>query len=241
VVQHSARDVAFYAEIFKGPMARTNINDLTSVQRQDLVTRMLGFINDAVVNDHLHITHSGAQLLEGHRAYIAHMENHLQQNGGGTFAPLPSWDPATTIPAEFDVVKPADDGTQLPPLDNLNPNMPLPAAFQRAALCAFQTAGDLGNAINGWHGSVHLAIGGAMGDAVIAPAAPIFWCWHAYLDDVYAAWLACASHAAPHAAPPEALPLNIKALSGAMPSHTVTSQLFKEWAEWSRTTLKLQQ
>jgi hypothetical protein len=30
-------------------------------------------------------------------------------------------------------------------------------------VCDFESGADLGNAINGWHGSVHVAIGGAMG------------------------------------------------------------------------------
>ncbi|MEO7659464.1 MAG: hypothetical protein ABIV48_07605, partial [Pyrinomonadaceae bacterium] len=87
-------------------MARTNLNQLPSAQRQDLVNRMLPFITDAVVTDHTHITHSGAQLFEGHRAYIGRMEAYLQQNGGGAFVPLPKWNPVNPIPAEFNLVKP---------------------------------------------------------------------------------------------------------------------------------------
>jgi len=30
-----------------------------------------------------------------------------------------------------------------------------------------------------------------MGDITIAPAAPIFFCWHAYVDDIYEDWLRC--------------------------------------------------
>lgn len=217
-------------------MASTDLNELSSAQRQDLVNRMMGFINDAVVDDHIHITHSGAQLFTGHRVYIRRMETYLQQNGGGAFVPLPRWDPANPIPAEFNVVKPADDGTPYPPLENLNPNMPLPSAFRSPTVCGIQSAANLGNAINGWHGSVHVEIGGTMGVATIASAAPIFWCWHAFLDDVYAEWLVCPSHPAPL----DNLLFETAAISNkSMPSGNVTRRLFKEWADWSKNNLKL--
>ena len=218
-------------------MARTDLNQLSPAQRQDLVTQMLTFINDDVVDDHIHINHSGADLLEGHRAYIGRMETHLQQNGGGALVPLPKWNPANPIPAEFNVVKSADDGTVLPPLENLNPNMPLPSAFHSPALCSFQSAANIGNGLNGWHGSVHVTIGGTMRNSVIAPAAPIFWCWHAFLDDVYAAWQACPNHPAPM----DAFMLDSDALSSqSMPSGKVTRRLYAEWADWSEKSLKLQ-
>lgn len=58
-------------------MARINLNGLSSAERQDLVNLMLSFITDAVVDDHIHIIHSGAHLLEGHRAYIVRLETYL--------------------------------------------------------------------------------------------------------------------------------------------------------------------
>lgn len=218
-------------------MARKNLNGLSSAERQDLVNRMLPFITDAVVTDHTHIIHSGSQLFEGHRAFIGRMETYLQQNGGGAFVPLPFWNPADPIPAEFNVVKPKDNGTPYAKLVNLNPNMPLPPAFTSLELCKFNNAADMGNAINGWHGDVHNKIGGAMGSPLISPAAPIFWCWHAFLDDVYANWLACLNHNAPLGEF-----LNAAALSDkSMPSGKVTSKLFKEWSDWSKNNLKLKE
>lgn len=208
-------------------MARPILTQLPAAQRQDLANRILAYLNDAVIAAHLGIDHSGAHLLEGHREYIRELENFLQANGGGAFVPLPKWDPATPIPAEFNVVKPQDDSTARPALVNLNPNRPLPAAFQRPALCSIRNADALGNALDGWHASVHIRVGGTMRDATISPAAPIFWCWHAFIDDVYSAWLTC-----PSVAPP-LLPLfNAIALEGNLPSGKVTPQLFEEWAAW---------
>ena len=58
-------------------------------------------------------------------------------------------------------------------------------------VCSFETGADLGNAINGWHGSVHITIGGTMGSLAIASASPIFWCWHAFVDHIYYDWQFC--------------------------------------------------
>lgn len=170
---------------------RADLNSLSTSNRQQLVDLMLDYLNDSVVADHMNIIHSGVQIFTGHRAYIAGMEAFLSANGGSQFVPLPMWDPANPIPAEFNVVKPTDAGAARPPLVNLNPNRPLPPQYKFPAVCSFSTADDLGNDINGWHGSVHVAIGGTMGSFMIASAAPIFWCWHAFLDHVYYDWQFC--------------------------------------------------
>lgn len=170
---------------------RANLNSLSPASRQNLVTLMLQYITDPVVDNHMNIIHSGLDLFVGHRAYIAGMEAYLAANNGGQFAPLPLWDPATPIPPEFNVVKPDDAGNPRLPLQNLNPQLALPPEFRPGAVCSFASGADLGNAVNGWHGSVHIRIGGAMGDIMISPSAPIFWCWHAFLDHVYVDWQQC--------------------------------------------------
>ena len=58
------------------------------------------------------------------------MEAFLSSTGGGEFVPLPMWDPANPIPAEFNVVKAADDGTPRPSLVNLNPNTSTPDEYK---------------------------------------------------------------------------------------------------------------
>src|SRR3990172_9217602 len=182
---------------------RADLNtDFASGDRQALVSLMLQYIDDGVVAAHMNIIHGGVDLFTGHRAYIAGMEAYLANNGGGRFVPLPLWDPASPIPAEFNVVKADDSGNPRPALVNLAPNMPLPTMFRSPALCSFQSGGALGNAINGWHGSVHTTIDGTMGDIMISPSAPIFWCWHAFLDHVFWDWQNCLAPAAPAPAPP---------------------------------------
>jgi tyrosinase-like protein len=78
-----------------------------------------------------------------------------------------------------------------PPLQNFNPQMPLPQQFRRPDLCTIPTLDRLGNGINQWHGDVHGAVGGTMFEFAVASAAPIFWCWHASVDDVAFDWETC--------------------------------------------------
>ncbi len=69
---------------------------------------------------------------------------------------------------------------------------------------------------NGWHGSVHVAIGGTMQDAMIASAAPIFWCWHGYVDHVYWDWQRCQPSPSP-SPEPDTFPTGGGALQVAFP------------------------
>jgi hypothetical protein len=168
---------------------RADLNSLSGAQRTQLVNLMLNYLTDAVVADHVNIIHSGLEIFTGHRAYILGMENYLTANGGGAFVPLPFWNSASQIPAEFNIVK--NQGPSRPPLGNLNPNIPKPPEFEYPAVCDYDDPAQLGNDINGWHGSVHCAIGGTMCSLSIASAAPIFWCWHAFVDHIYWDWQRC--------------------------------------------------
>jgi hypothetical protein len=150
---------------------------------------MLGYLTDAVVADHTSIIHSGLELCTGHRSYILGMENFLSANGGGTFDPLPVWNSANPIPPEFNVVK--NPGPLRPPLVNLNPTVPKPSQFEHPADCEYGDPAWSGNDIDGRHGSVHVAIGGTMDILAQASAAPIFWCWHAFVDHIYWDWQRC--------------------------------------------------
>ncbi|HEU5319328.1 MAG TPA: tyrosinase family protein [Methylomirabilota bacterium] len=168
---------------------RSDLNTLTPPQRTQLVNLMLSYLTDAVVADHVSIVHSGLELFTGHRAYLLGMENFLLASGGAAFVPLPFWNSATPIPSEFNVVK--NPGPGRPPLQNLNPSIPKPPQFEHPAVCEYDDPAQLGNDINGWHGSVHCAIGGTMCMLPVASAAPIFWCWHAFVDHIYWDWQRC--------------------------------------------------
>lgn len=164
---------------------RQNLNALPAGERQALVDLILQYLNDSVVAAHTTITHSGEHIFTGHRQYIEELEAFLATQGGGRFVPLPAWNPANPIPSEFNVVKPSNNGAARPALVNLNPNLPMPSQYAPPTVCNFASATDLGNDVNGWHGSVHVTIGGTMSQLAIASAAPIFWCWHAFVDEIY--------------------------------------------------------
>jgi Common central domain of tyrosinase/FG-GAP-like repeat len=165
---------------------RQDLNALPAGERQALVNLILQYLNDAVVAAHITITHAGEHIFTGHRRYIEELEAFLAAQGAGRFVPLPAWNPTNPIPPEFNVVKPQDNGTPRPALVNLNPNLPMPSQFAPPAVCNFTSATLLGNAVNSpWHNSLHGAVGGTMSDFATASAAPIFWCWHGFVDEIY--------------------------------------------------------
>jgi hypothetical protein len=168
---------------------RADLNSLTPAERTQLVNLILNYLTDSVVADHVSIVHSGLELFTGHRAYILGLESYLLANGGAPFVPLPFWNSADPIPPEFNAVK--NPGPGRPPLVNLNPGLPKPPEFEYPAVCEYDDPAQLGNDINGWHGSVHCTIGGTMCMLPVASAAPIFWCWHAFVDHIYWDWQRC--------------------------------------------------
>jgi len=165
--------------------------DFSPAQRSQLVNLILNYITDTVVAEHPTLDHFDRHLFTHHEQYIAKLEIYLRANGGAQFVPLPMWNAANPIPPEFNVVKARDDGSARPPLQNLNPNQPKPAQFGASQVCSFADADALGNAMNGWHGGVHGSIGGTMGSIASASAAPIFWCWHKFVNTIYEDWLRC--------------------------------------------------
>ena len=180
---------------------RRDLNSLSAVERTDLVNLMMQYITDAVVDLHPTITHSGEHLFTGHRTYIEGMENFLSSQGRGEFVPLPKWDPVNEVPAEFRVMRQTrEDGTpwvpsqpNLPPVQNPNadPNRAMPAQFAPPAVCSFPNGEVLGDAANPWHGGVHGQVGGVFTIFAVASAVPLFWCWHAFVDEIYYDWQQC--------------------------------------------------
>lgn len=169
-----------------------DLNALSPQQRSTLVSLMMQYINDAIVAEHPLLDHFDRHLFTHHEQYVRAMEDWIRARPGGAgFVPLPKWNPANPIPPEFNIVKPRDNGVPRPPLQNLNPNRPRSAEFGPQAVCGFPNTDAVANQMNGWHGSVHIAIGGTMADADIASAAPIFWPWHKYVNESYEDRLRC--------------------------------------------------
>lgn len=162
--------------------------------------------------------HDDFNFMPFHRAYIEGMEDFLILNGHPEFVPLPSWNPATPTPVEFRVVdsdclltacvngvQPGSTPAQYCSVNvNWNPNRVRPnylnASIQSGPnndICDyfFQPTTPGGSSSIGlsrnietpYHNQVHMAMGGNMGN-FSGPSSPIFWCWHAYLDDMWKEW-----------------------------------------------------
>lgn len=168
------------------PFVRPNIHELTPAQRTTLANAILAFITQPVLDEHSaghdwHHPAVGELFFIRHHDYLNQLESYLFDNGFGEFLPLPEWDPAEPIPAEFLVADPLVTQAAMNP----TPDLPRPARFEDSELCSFSSASALAEELEGWHDDVHVTVGGAMGSIPSAPGAPIFWLWHALVDDTY--------------------------------------------------------
>jgi hypothetical protein len=170
------------------------LTDLTAAQRTELSELLRIHITEDVITEHTlgHDWHMSAEpFFYQHRGFITRAEKTLINNGGAVYVPLPMYDPTTTIPEEFRWVKNNADGSARPALTNFSPGLQMPANLAGSNICSIATGDDLAVQTNGWHGSVHIAIGGTMSNASTSPAAVIFWPWHAFVDNIYARWHDC--------------------------------------------------
>ncbi len=177
---------------------RPDINTFTPAQRADLFTQMSSYITSAIILEHLNPPankHGSARFMVWHRDYIKDMEDFLIAQNRPQFVPLPKWNPNTTIPAEFLVGGGVDPdcptmvflGHNCNPLSNSSPGINLPASLSTNLCLQTNFASFRSTLENGYHDGVHVSVGGAMG-AFKSPAAPIFWLWHAFVDDVWFDW-----------------------------------------------------
>ena len=133
---------------------------------------------------------SGERFLAFHRNFIGNLEDNLMSQGKNQYVPLPTWNPFDPIPAEF----------SHPGRNTSNPRIQLPSwatqasgttrdpIFGYTSLGQFQSSDELGRALGAnFHGSVHTTIGGDM-SLFSSPRDPIFYPWHAFLDDLWSEW-----------------------------------------------------
>ena len=150
---------------------------------------------------------SGFFFLAGHRAYIEGLEAFLGQEG--LLAPgegLPVWDPSARrqawrrIPPEF--LDPSTGAGRIH--DIWAPLRPLVAfsffPFKGAWLRAwppfplphpsFVPWTSLFGLVLCWtaHFAVHVLVGGLFGRIPRTPETPLFWLWHAFIDELYRGW-----------------------------------------------------
>jgi hypothetical protein len=181
-------------------LQRPNLNALSPADRAELANLILGYINDDLLEAHLtwhqrargNATIHFGEFFGFHRRMIGSLENFLSANGGERFTPLPYWDPDEPIPSEFFyAVKPSDDGTERPPLENPGPIAQVPNYFIPPGVCSFKTEPELAAAFMQFHDFIHTNVRGAMATADVSPAAAIFWPWHAFVDLIAANWEQC--------------------------------------------------
>jgi hypothetical protein len=159
--------------------------------------------------------HDDVNFLPFHRAYIESMEDFLMRKGYSQFVPLPYWLPSTPVPIEFRVVDPdcsaaicdhsvsGDTLKDCSKTINWSPNIVRPDYINLPInpgsnndLCDYPfitgaaglsrvLEGEIPNSANSnYHNSVHSTMKGTM-DVFTSPAAPIFWCFHALIDDIW--------------------------------------------------------
>lgn len=168
------------------------------------------------LNTNMIMIHSDFDFLPFHRIYIQGMEDYLISRGYPEFVPLPKWDPITCTPQEFRVVDSDCDplltecnngdglcngtiewcpGVELPQQVGL----PIQSGLNND-ICDWEMDPIAPNSImnccdeglssqieNGYHNSVHKLMAGVMKN-FRSPSAPIFWLWHAFVDDLWKSW-----------------------------------------------------
>ncbi len=183
---------------------RPLLKDLSAADQKLLASLILEYTtanNNAIVKVHentmmdpsLHGVHQAPYtlLFSWHRTYLAGLETFLTSKGEGKFVPLPKWIPSDPIPLAFGENK---AGKKI--IKNFNPNQDW-TQFYQSKLSVFKEeirAGDKDTTANNLiladtlvvpHNNTHNIIGGTM-STMGSPAVPIFWCYHAFIDDI--AW-----------------------------------------------------
>lgn len=182
-------------------MHRRDVNSLPSSERTELANLIRSYVSQEVLAEHQtwHGSHSsggtlgpgsGERFLSFHRNFIGKLEDHLTQQGKGEYVPIPKWNPANRIPSEFSHSGRNTDDPQLPlpswaTIDGGTTTAPM---FDYTSLRQFRSSDELGRVLgHHYHGSIHNTVGGDMSTSS-SPRDPIFFPWHAFLDDLWSEW-----------------------------------------------------
>ena len=185
----------------------------------DLVKDEVGPIHGGVLwEEHHHVNHNAAvepaavgvgfgAFWNGHRNMLDEIEGHLRtQPTVPGFGRVPAWDPATTVPAEFEVgIIPSRMASPVP--GNLNGGSDLEVAYQAANICAnFDSALSaapthaermaeeevlLWDDVKFWHNGVHNTVGGDLAPIATSASVPLFYAWHKTVDRIWNNWQLC--------------------------------------------------
>ncbi len=182
-------------------MHRRALDSLTPQERAELADLIRDHVTNAVLDEHRgwHQMHgpggmsgpgSGERFFAFHRNFIGKLEDSLRSQGKNQFVPLPTWNPIEPIPPEFSHPERSTNspGIALPSWATIAGGTQGSPIFGYTALDQFQSSDELGRALGAnFHGAVHNTIGGDMG-TFASPRDPIFYPWHAFLDDIWSRW-----------------------------------------------------
>jgi hypothetical protein len=166
---------------------------------------------NTMVDPALHNVHEAnyAQIFTFHHLYIGGLEGYLTAQGHPEFVPMPKWIPSQPIPKIFGYHL----GKKV--IKNFTPKVDW-SAFVDSKLSVFSedvvqspqdTTPDaqiLANILIVPHNDTHNTVDGIM-STMSSPTAPIFWAYHAFIDDIWTEWKKV------HANPPKNLTLNAQA------------------------------
>ncbi len=200
---------------------RKNIWDLGPGERASLVAAIQEYVTPDIMKwhaDHHDLHTSGYFFLTGHRQYLEGLEAFLRNAGKlGPAELLPNWDPSDRqsarrlIPPEFIIPSNGPDRIHniyslLRPViafsffpfkgfwRRLWPPFPFPHP-------SFVPWKSLFGIVLCWtsHFAVHVlvGVGGKFAKIPQTPETPLFWIWHAFIDDLYWDWEQ--AHPSPHA------------------------------------------
>lgn len=204
-------------------LPRQNIWDRSPMQQSKLKAAILKYVADKEVvkchEKHHELHTSGYYFLIGHRKYIEGLETYLREAGILEERELlPRWDPSDPlperrlIPPEF-VEPSAGSGAKhniwapLRPLVALSffpfkgfwlrlwPVFPFPHP-------TFMPWKSLFGIVLCWtsHFAVHVLVGGRFASIPLTSGTPLFWLWHAFIDDLYYGWEQAREHQHGHTA-----------------------------------------
>ncbi|MFK7770981.1 MAG: tyrosinase family protein [Saprospiraceae bacterium] len=194
------------------------ISDFTPAQRTTLVNLMQQYITTDIIHlhcDYVNLTneedldiHDDFNFMPYHRVYLEGMEDFLLRSGHPEFVPLPSWNPDTPTPLEFRLVDPDCMATNCTiNVGNGNPNqycdddidwtpdISIPSYLDDLCDYDYSPTEPFEEDEDGlsrqleepYHNEVHEEMGENM-FSFASPASPIFWNWHAFLDDMWKDW-----------------------------------------------------
>jgi hypothetical protein len=206
-----------YSNLFSYFKFRRQLGGLNATERQRAADAIAQHLYEpgplhggAFYSEHHHVDHGQAVgpltaphgyggFFNGHRNFLADLEADIRAEPDSNRTPfrrIPAWDPATTIPAEFDAgVDDPDGGADLETAfraENICDDYDTrhsPEHFLTDELIDMEE--ELWSDVNAWHNSVHVGVGGDFVDFNITASTVIFHPWHTTVDTIWRNWQLC--------------------------------------------------